>query len=129
MKQSLRLAQKQQKSFLQKRQLFVFRVFQTLHNIYIYIYIYISSTCLCSTSRIYSFSSVELLITVLRFVTFLATALSNSTTTTTTMFTTKFAVNSLQRNRSTAWRSFSKTTATFADQYDVVIVGKFLVVK
>ena len=42
------------------------------------------------------------------------------------MFTTKLAVNSVVSNsRSTAWRSFSKTTATFADQYDVVVLGKF----
>jgi len=39
------------------------------------------------------------------------------------MLITKFSVDSLHRIRSTAWRFFSKTTATFADQYDVVVIG------
>jgi hypothetical protein len=44
------------------------------------------------------------------------------------MFTTKFAVRSTRRSAtssssSSAWRAFSNTAATFADQYDVVVVG------
>jgi len=40
------------------------------------------------------------------------------------MFATKSAINSIvSRSRSTAWRSFSKTTAPLADQYDVVVIG------
>jgi len=40
------------------------------------------------------------------------------------MFTTKFAVSSIaSTSRLTAWRSFSNTAATLADQYDVVVVG------
>jgi len=40
------------------------------------------------------------------------------------MFITRFAISSMvSRTRSTAWRSFSKTTTILADQYDVVVVG------
>jgi CTP synthase (UTP-ammonia lyase) len=46
-----------------------------------------------------------------------------------TMFATKFAVNSIRNSAAisscSTWRAFSNTAATFADQYDVVIVGKF----
>ena len=41
------------------------------------------------------------------------------------MFASKFAVGSFRSSRSSAWRAFSNTAATFADQYDVVIVGMF----
>ena len=44
----------------------------------------------------------------------------------TTMFATKFSVGSFRHSaRSPAWRAFSNTAATFADQYDVVVVGTF----
>mmetsp|Transcript_12110 Transcript_12110/g.28724 ORF Transcript_12110/g.28724 Transcript_12110/m.28724 type:complete len:501 (-) Transcript_12110:221-1723(-) len=40
------------------------------------------------------------------------------------MFATKLSINSFaSKSRSTALRSFSKTTSTMADQYDVVVVG------
>ena len=45
-----------------------------------------------------------------------------------TMFATKFAVGSFRNTAASsrsAWRAFSNTAATFADQYDVVVVGTF----
>jgi hypothetical protein len=43
------------------------------------------------------------------------------------MFACKFTVGSFRHSAATssrsAWRAFSNTAATFADQYDVVIVG------
>ena len=41
------------------------------------------------------------------------------------MLSAKFALKSFaSQSRSTAWRSFSKTSSVLADQYDVVVVGK-----
>lgn len=46
------------------------------------------------------------------------------------MLASKFAVNSIRSSaavtsRLTAWRAFSNTSATLADQYDVVVVGTY----